>query len=105
MIDVKQTRKLLLLIVATGFMWSPASPVSADIMNECREEATQYGVPPEQFDDYIDGCVLSRGGYSEAQSAGEYVPPPEAETDGSDLLAEPVLQESGAVEVDANVAR
>ena len=71
MIDVERTRKLLSLIAAAGFLWLPASAVGADIMSECREEASLYGIPPEQFDDYIDGCVLSRGGGYAPAETGE----------------------------------
>ena len=105
MIDVERTRKLTSLIAVAGFLWSPASPVSADIMSECREEARLYEISPEQFDDYLDGCVLSRGGYTPAEAGEEYVTPPEAETGSSNMPAEPVSQESELVEVDANVTR
>jgi hypothetical protein len=33
-----------------------------DLEGECRNEAEYYGIPPEQRDEYVAGCVLSRGG-------------------------------------------
>ena len=39
-----------------------AEPVSAGIEAECRKEAQDYEVVPEQRDDYIAGCIDSRGG-------------------------------------------
>jgi len=39
-------------------------PVSAGIEAECRQEAEEYGIAPELQNDYISGCIDSRGGVS-----------------------------------------
>ena len=55
------TTVVLVLLAALA---TASRPAMADTATECRQEAELYGVPPEQFDDYVDGCVLSRGGYT-----------------------------------------
>lgn len=47
--------------VVIGFSGA-AQSVKADLTAECRQEAEHYAVPPELLDDYIAGCVVSRGG-------------------------------------------
>ena len=34
----------------------------ADIQSQCRREAQDYGVEPEQIEDYVNGCILANGG-------------------------------------------
>jgi len=52
--------------------------VSAGVEEECRQEAEDFGVMPELLDDYINGCIYSRGGVSTSDSAEEdYVSPTE----------------------------
>jgi len=43
-------------------------PVSAGVEAECRQEAEEYGVMPELRNDYINGCIESRGGTSTSSS-------------------------------------
>ncbi|TNF98368.1 MAG: hypothetical protein EP297_08280 [Gammaproteobacteria bacterium] len=38
------------------------SPVSADVQEECQQEAQDYGLVAEAADDYIRDCLYSRGG-------------------------------------------
>lgn len=55
-------------------------PATADPVAECRQEAELYGVSPEQFEDYLHGCVMSRGGYApDAGSQAEPAPPVDGE--------------------------
>ena len=44
---------------------SPANATDeqTEILAQCRQEVTDYGIPPEQAAEYVDGCVLSKGGY------------------------------------------
>jgi hypothetical protein len=57
-----------------------AQPVSANIEMECRQEADDYGVMPELRDEYVAGCVDSRGGMSIYTSDEEdYTPPSESD--------------------------
>lgn len=55
--------------------------VSADIAAECKQEAKNYGIVAELQDDYVQGCVESRGGGSVSveESATESVTDPEPE--------------------------
>jgi hypothetical protein len=54
------------VILAAGF--SPILAMHAlaqevgNLESECRSEAEYYGIPPEQLEEYIAGCVLSKGG-------------------------------------------
>ncbi|MGB5473927.1 MAG: hypothetical protein WBQ78_10670 [Gammaproteobacteria bacterium] len=62
-------RCLLAAVLLTGAASLPADPAA-----ECRQEAQDYAVPPEQEADYIDGCILSRGGSLAPAAAEENVP-------------------------------
>lgn len=76
-----------LLVALAGTVCSTG--VSANAASDCRQEATDYEVPAEQLDDYINGCLASRGEYiAEDATEDEYVPPEEP------LDQEEVLQES-----------
>jgi hypothetical protein len=37
-------------------------PVEASLEAECGQEAEEYGIPPEQREEYVSGCLESRGG-------------------------------------------
>ena len=54
------------VILAAGFSPIPAMHALAqevgNLESECRSEAEYYGIPPEQLEEYISGCVLSKGG-------------------------------------------
>jgi len=47
-------------LVSLVLLAAPALAGNPDA--ECRQEAELYGVPQEQFEEYVTGCVLSRGG-------------------------------------------
>ena len=65
------------LLAGTGLTLA-SSPVVANVETECQQEAEEYGIPPEQMEDYISGCVLSRGGYTAEMTAEDPTPPEEA---------------------------
>jgi hypothetical protein len=70
--------KPLLACLLSGIGLATASlPLMANIEMECRAEAEEYGVPPEQMEDYISGCVMSRGGAAPEASLEDYTPPAE----------------------------
>jgi len=64
----------------------PVSPVataleeqeSANIQSQCRREAQDYGIAPEQMEDYVSGCIMAYGGMPEAEPEPEPEPEEEA---------------------------
>ena len=59
-------------------------PVLASVEAECRQEAQDYGIVSELHDEYVNGCIESRGGVSVSASIEEdYVPPAESEEEAS----------------------
>jgi hypothetical protein len=54
------------LFMAAGFSLISAFDSLAqelgDLEGECRNEAEYYGISQEQLDEYVAGCVLSKGG-------------------------------------------
>lgn len=68
--------RLVCLAIAAGLA-VVAPPVPADPAGECRQEAELYAVPPEQLNDYVQGCIESRGGdyYPDPADQGEAVAP------------------------------
>ena len=72
------TTALAYLLVALAGMVS-STGVSANAASDCRQEATDYGIADEQLDDYITGCLASRGElYAEETPDMEYAPAEEA---------------------------
>ena len=66
---------LCAMLTGTGFTTS----VSADTASDCRQEAQDYGVTAEGLDDYINGCMASRGELIDSDTADmDYVPPEES---------------------------
>ena len=54
--------------------------VAAGFDADCRQEAEDYEIMPELRDEYITGCIESRGGVSiPAGTEEDYVPPPESD--------------------------
>jgi hypothetical protein len=71
---------------------------SASIQSQCRREAQDYGVAPEQTEEYVSGCVQAYGGIPEAAPEPEAVP--ESETSPVDAgigVPETSEQDTGAV--------
>ena len=58
------------------FLISGSQAVSAGVEADCRQEAEDYGIMPELRDEYISGCIDSRGGISISVSAEEDNVPP-----------------------------
>ena len=76
-----QDTPLLVSMLAGVCAAAVSLPLLADVDAECRQEAEEYGIPPEQLDDYVTGCVLSRGGnYVPEPAAEDYTAPVEPET-------------------------
>ncbi len=67
---------LFVLLAVTGYSASALASAASD----CRQEAKEYGIVEEGLDDYISGCLASRGEavdtYTEDTGA---VPPAEAD--------------------------
>jgi hypothetical protein len=57
-----QCAPILVSLLAGAGMAVVCLPTLANVEAECRQEAEDYGIPPEQMGDYVTGCVLSRGG-------------------------------------------
>jgi hypothetical protein len=55
-----------LLLAGTG-MTVVSLTALANVEAECRQESEEYGIPPEQQEDYVTGCVMSRGGNYEPE--------------------------------------
>jgi hypothetical protein len=52
----------------------------SNIQSQCRREAQDYGVAPEQIEEYVSGCVLAYGGMPTTAPEAE-VPPVDAGAD------------------------
>jgi hypothetical protein len=66
----------------------------ANIQSQCRREAQDYGVAPEQIEEYVNGCVLAYGGLPDAAPAAG-APPVDA---GADAPAADAQDTGAAVE-------
>ena len=74
---LRGTALLVSLMSGAGLVFT-GLPVLASIDAECRQEAEDYGIPPEQLEEYVTGCVLSRGGdYVQDPGVQEYTAPHE----------------------------
>jgi hypothetical protein len=66
---------------------------SASIQSQCRQEARDYGIEPEQLEEYVSGCVQAYGGVSDT------APTPEPQAQPADteapVAAEPDMPSSG----------
>lgn len=67
---------LFVILAVTGY----SASASANAASDCRQEAKEYGIVDEGLDDYIDGCLASRGEPNDAytEDTGS-VPPAEAD--------------------------
>lgn len=78
MMKIIRGTTLTVFLLAGAGMVVVSLPVLANVEAECRQEAEDYGIPPEQLEDYVTGCVLSRGGnYAQEPAPGESVVPDE----------------------------
>jgi hypothetical protein len=93
--------RIFQLLITGSVLATFVPPLMADPSVECRAEAKEYAIPPEQSEDYVRDCILSRGGEL-APAAGvedmpvpgtddEEIPPPQAEDmTESDMPADPL---------------
>ena len=76
---ILKTTFMVPVLIVLG-MAATIQSVSANVVAECRQEAEDYEIAPELRDEYISGCVDSRGGESAPSSDEEgYVPPSESD--------------------------
>ena len=76
----------LVLVTLAGTCYSVTA--SADAAGDCRQEALGYEIPAEQLDDYINGCLASRGELVVESSADmDYEPPAESDQMAGDTDA------------------
>jgi len=98
---LRDTALLLSLMAGAGLLLT-GLPVLAGVSDECRQEAEDYGIPPEQMEDYVTGCVSSRGGdYAQDPATGDYTAPPEGEVSNEagmdvDYNPDPAVQDYNA---------
>jgi len=86
---------LLALVLLAG-----TTTLRADPAAECRQEVQDYSIPPEQAADYIDGCILSRGGMLDPVAGEEAVPALDAGVmapDGTDPMPDTGQAEEAGV--------
>jgi hypothetical protein len=70
---------------------------SANAAAECRQEAVDYGISEELVEEYVNGCLASRGELMVNEvSDMEYVPPAEAEDEQVPLEEPPMGDEDAA---------
>jgi hypothetical protein len=87
----------------------PVSPVataldaqeSANIQSQCRREAQDYGIEPEQMEEYVSGCIMAYGGMPEAEPEAE-APPDDNDVDTS-AVDEQDAEGAGEQDTDAVV--
>ena len=78
---------LFLAIMGIASTSSAITPEDqASIASQCRQDAETYDIPQEQMTDYIDGCILSMGGYTSS--------PPETEPTEAIPAEEPVMDDA-----------
>jgi hypothetical protein len=76
---IRRTTFVVSVLIVLGIA-ATVQPVSASVEAECRQEAKDYEVMPELLDEYINGCIDSRGGARTPSSVEEeYVPPSESD--------------------------
>jgi len=67
---------LFVICAVTGY----SASASANAASDCRQEAKDYGIVDEGLDDYIDGCLASRGELIDTYTEEtESAPPAEAD--------------------------
>jgi hypothetical protein len=64
-VSVRATITGLFMCLSVQVVSLPANAADeqTEILAQCRQEVADYGIPPEQEAEYVDGCVLSKGGY------------------------------------------
>ena len=90
---IRSTTFVLSVLMVLGLA-AIAQPVSAGVEAECRQEAEDYEVMPELRNEYINGCIESRGGTSTSSS----VEPVDLQPSESDDTSNPVADSENLAE-------
>lgn len=90
---IRSTTFVLSVLMVLGLA-ATAQPVSAGVEAECRQEAEDYEVMPELRNEYINGCIESRGGTSTSSS----VEPVDLQPSESDGTSSPVADSENLAE-------
>jgi hypothetical protein len=77
---ISATTPVIPVLVVMCLAYS-GQPVLAGVDAECRQEADDYGIMPELRDEYVDGCIESRGGMSAPADIEEDTIPPSTPDD------------------------
>ena len=77
----RMKHSLSLLVLMLVAVHAGAQSADADIQQECRQEAQEYGVDAELMDQYIRDCVSSRGGVVTTDEPAVDAGPPSADVD------------------------
>jgi hypothetical protein len=64
----------LLVVGLSGAGSVVAEEGGDDVRARCEAEAAEYGVAPEQLQEYIDGCVMAAGAPAPAAGMAEDAP-------------------------------
>ena len=78
----------ILFVVLAGTACS--NYASANAASDCRQEALEYGIAEEQLEEYVDGCLASRGELmvdNGVDISADYTPPVEPEPTESEPYA------------------
>jgi hypothetical protein len=67
------TRRWMCCLLAACLL-TGMTALRADPAEECRQEVQDYGIPQEQATDYLNGCILSRGGSLAPVATGQVIP-------------------------------
>ena len=84
---IRSTTFMLFVLMVLGLA-ATVQPVSAGVEAECRQEAEDYGVMPELRNEYINGCIESRGGTSTSSSVEQIDVQPSESDDTSNPVTE-----------------
>lgn len=84
---IYSTNFMLSVLMVLGLA-AAVQPVSASVEAECLQEAEDYGVMPELRNDYINGCIESRGGASTSSSVEKDSVPPSVSDNASNPVSE-----------------
>ena len=90
---IRSTTFVLSVLVVLGLA-ANVQPVSAGVEAECRQEADDYGVMPELLNEYINGCIESRGGTSDSSSVEQV----DMQSSESDNTSDPVAGSENVTE-------
>jgi hypothetical protein len=80
---------VLSMLMLTGLI-ATVQTVSASVAGECQQEAKDYGIESELLDDYIKGCIESRGGEDVSNEAPQSdIQPSDVQPTEEDVMNDP----------------